>query len=430
MKKELTALSNGELQRVRLMGHVESGNITLMEASEKMGVSYRQAKRIWKSYRARMGRAVLRTGTVVDRRTTGCQRMSGARSWSYPKAAMAGFNDSHFTEKLVEREGIVVSRETVRRLRRGTGAPPKRKRRARKHYKRRDRKPQEGLMALWDGSPHRWFGPGNSPCCLMAAIDDATSKVIAARFFPSEGSHGYLWLLDRMVRKHGIPASVYQDRHGSLRRNDDSWTIEEELAGRQFPTHVGMALEALGTRAIFAISPQAKGRVERLFNTLQDRLVAELVFEGITTMDGANKYLDSFIRDHNKRFSVPAGQSEKAWTAPDKGLDVDRTVSFRYDTTVGNDNTVRICGLVIDIPPGPKRRSYAKAKVEVRQLLDGSWRVYRKDIMLAKHPSTAVGETLHPLKHKRNNTKNAYSDGWVYRASAQDVPAGRLPIQH
>jgi len=186
------------------------------------------------------------------------------------------FNDQHFTEKLTEEEGIEVSRETVRKIRRAAGIGPKRKRRGKKHRKRRERRAQEGWMVLWDGSPHPWFGQNLPPCCLMAALDDATGGILAARFFPFEGTEGYLWLLRQIVTQYGIPISIYQDRHGSLKRNDDHWTLEEELAGRQEPTQVGQALRALGIQPIFALSPQAKGRIERLFGTLQDRLGAEL----------------------------------------------------------------------------------------------------------------------------------------------------------
>jgi hypothetical protein len=140
-------------------------------------------------------------------------------------------------------------------------------------------------MVLWDGSPHPWFGSKDPPCCLIAAIDDAKGKLLAARFFLFEGAFGYLWLLKRIAKQYGMPLTIYQDRHGALYRNDFHWTLEEQLAGRQEPTQVGWALEALGIRPIAALSPQAKGRIEKLFGTLQDRLGAELRLEGIHTIE-------------------------------------------------------------------------------------------------------------------------------------------------
>jgi hypothetical protein len=284
-------------------------------------------------------------------------------------------------------------------------------------------------MVLWDGSPHQWFGRSHPPCCLMAAMDDATGKLLAARFLAFEGTEGYLWLLKRIVDHYGIPGSIYQDRHGALRRNDEYWSLEEQLAGRQEPTQVGWALEALGIQTIFALSPEAKGRIERLFKTLQDRLVAELSLEHITSLDPANAFLQSkFMKSFNARFAVPPRESEKAWRAVASKHDLDRFISFRYSATVGNDNAVRLGGVIIDIPPGPKRRSYAKTKVEVRQLLDGSWKIYYQDQLIAKHPPTNSGEPIRAFKNRGRIThKGALSYSWVYLSSAENVYKSQLP---
>jgi len=257
----------------------------------------------------------------------------------------------------------------------------------------------------------------------MAAIDDATGKLLAARFFPFEGSSGYLWLLKEMVKKYGIPMSVYQDRHGALHRNDAHWSLEEQLSGRQEPTQVGLALLSLGIEAIPALSPQAKGRVERLFATLQDRLIAELRLKGIQTIQEANVFLESiFLKDFNRRFAVRPRESQKAWRPVPKTLDLDRTISFRYRSVVGNDNSIRIGGLVLDVPPGPARRSYAKANVEVRQLLNGAWKVYYQDQLIAKHPSTELRDPVLALKHNRQ-IKGVSPEQWVYLASAPQPEA-------
>ena len=276
-------------------------------------------------------------------------------------------------------------------------------------------------MVLWDGSPHLWFGPEYPPCCLMAAMDDARGKLLVAHFFPFEGTSGYLWLLQTMVKQYGIPLIIYQDRHGALHRNDSHWTLEEQLSGRQEPTQVGWALESLGIRSISALSPQAKGRIEKLFSTLQDRLRAELRLEDIHTIEEANAFLKSFIKMFNRRFVVPPRDSNKAWRKVPKDLDLDRIISFRYISAVGNDNTVRIGGLILDIPPGPERHSYAKAKVEVRQLLNGSWRIYYRDQLIAKHPPTTLREPVRALPRKNLHTKGVSSYQWVYLSSAPNV---------
>jgi hypothetical protein len=276
-------------------------------------------------------------------------------------------------------------------------------------------------MVLWDGSPHPWFGPDQPPCCLMSSIDDATGTIVAAQFFPFEGTEGYLWLLRRIVARYGIPLSMYMDCHSSLKRNDSHWTLEEELAGRQTPTQVGQAIAALGIHPIFALSPQAKGRIERLFETLQDRLAAELDLAKVKTLEGGNRFLPGFLRDFNRKFSVPAAQAEKGWRSVPEGLDIERAISFHYPTRVGLDNTVRVGDLVIDIRPGPQGRSYARAQVEVRQLLDGSWRVYYKNDLIARHASGAIREPIRALPRNRSGGPSPKSPHWVYRASAQPI---------
>jgi hypothetical protein len=264
----------------------------------------------------------------------------------------------------------------------------------------------------------------------MAAIDDATGKLLAARFFPFEGSSGYLWLLKEIVKKHGIPMIIYQDRHGALHRNDSHWSLEEQLAGRQEPTQVGLALEALRIQPISALSAQAKGRVEKLFATLQDRLGAELRLKGIVTLEEANRFLQSiFIKGFNRRFAVRPKESQKAWRKTPKDLDLDRIISFRYLATVGNDNTVRLGGLILDIPPGPQGRSYTKAKVEARQLLNGSWRIYNKDQLIAKHCPTSLKEPIRALARNKHLTKGVKDYNWVYLASAPQAAGGYQTFQ-
>ncbi len=408
-----------ELHRWHLMKMVEVGKITLKEAAEKIGVSYRQAKRIRRAIRDRGIKGLIHgnRGRPAWNRIPEAVRQ---RVLKLSRETYAMFNDTHFTEKLLEREGLILSRERVRQIRRGAGIGPKRRRRVRQHRKRRERKSQEGLMVLWDGSLHLWFGPKSPPCCLMTALDDATGKVLAARFFAFEGSAGYLWLLKKILTRYGVPSSIYQDRHGALHRNDPHWTLEEQLVGRQEPTQVGWALEALNIHPIFALSPQAKGRVEKLFGTLQDRLVAELALQRITDIEAANQYLDKiFLRAFNHRFSVKPQQMDKAWRSAPQHLD--RIISFRYHATVANDNAVRLGTVTLDIPPGPYGRSYAKAKVEVRQLLSGAWQVYYQDLLIAKHPPTPLKEPLRALPRNRRLARGTSSYPWVYLASAPSM---------
>jgi hypothetical protein len=318
-----------------------------------------------------------------------------------------GLNDTHLTEKLNEKEKIALSRAAVRTLLRQAGIAAVRKRGVKRHYKRRERKAQEGALLLWDGSPHHWFGKEQGEWSLMAVIDDATGALLYGVFALEEDAQSYLICLREILLEKGIPLALYMDRHGIFRRNDDHWSLEEQLSGEQTPTQVGQALRGLGIRPIFALSPQAKGRVERLFNTLQDRLVQELRLAGISSpQPAATTFLNGpFKTDFNARFGQPARETQAAWRPRPKGLDVDRICSFGYQATVGNDNAVRLGGMILDIPAGPRRRGYAKARVEVRQLLDGRWRVYHKDDLLLETTPPVMQAPLRTLRRRQRKPK-------------------------
>ncbi len=418
--RETITLSQRDWKRWHLLKLEQERRITLTEAAARMGLSYRQAGRL--KHAARDGPGGLVHGNRKRKPTNSLDKKLREEILQLSRTKYALFNDGHFTEKLATEEDILVSRETVRKIRRENGIPPKRRRRPPRHRIRRPRRSQEGMLVLWDGSPHRWFGQHRPPCCLMAAIDDATSRCVAARFFPFEGSVGYLWLLRRMVRRHGIPSTLYQDRHSALKRNDDHWSLEEQLHGQQRPTQVGQALRRLAIQTIYATSPQAKGRIERLFGTLQDRLIAEMSLAGIIEIDSANDFLDnSFLAAFNAKFAHPPAKIQKAWRKRPQGMDLDRICSLRYEATVGNDNVVRLGGMLIDIPPAPYRASFAKARVQVNQMLDGSWRVYYKDKIIAKHTATELKEPIKALGRKKKSTKGVSKYHWIYEASATEM---------
>ncbi len=404
-----------DVRRYEWLSKVIAGDMTLAEIAPALGVSYRQAKRLKARVEAQGLPGLLHANRGRPPHNQAEEALR-AQVLGLSKERYFDFNDTHFTEMLASREQIVLSRETVRRWRRGAGVGPKRKHSAPKHRKRRPRKEAEGLMMLWDGSPHHWFGEEEPACCLMAAIDDATGKVLAAHFCPAETSWAYLKLLALVVEHWGVPASVYQDRHGTLKRNDDSWSLEEELAGRRRPTQVGAALEALAIQPIFALSPQAKGRIERLFGTFQDRLIASLRLASITRIAPANDFLPGFLEAHNTDFATPAAVPEPVWGKPPKRTERERILSLCYPAKVGNDNAVRLDGMILDIPPGPAKRSYAKEHVEVRQLLDGRWRVYHRERIIAEAPATEIAE-LTRTRRRRKGFPAAHDDAWVFLAS-------------
>ena len=417
------AVRERDMKRYELLNQVLEGKLTLAAAAPALGVSYRHAKRL-KGKVAQGGLAALAHGnrgrSPSNQRDDELRRQVLALS----RQRYGEFNDTHLAEVLAEREGITLSRETVRRWRRQAGIKPKWRRRAPQHRRRRDRKPAAGMMMLWDGSPHHWFGLQQPPCCLMAAMDDATSQVLGLWLVPYESSWAYLKLLEQVLGRHGLPASVYQDCHSALRRNDDHWTLAEELAGRQDPTQVGAALEALGIEPIFALSPQAKGRVERLFGTLQDRLVALLRLAGITDIQAANVYLQNgFLTQFNQRFALTPADAHSVWRQPPPPQDLERILALSYQATVGNDHAVRLGGMVIDIPARAGGRSYVRARVQVCQLLDGSWRVYYQDRLIARAPATEIAELIR-ARRRRKGVRAAHDAAWVFRASAPALAHG------
>ena len=404
--KEMVALSVREVHRIHVLEQVTKGTLSLKTGSEHLKISYRQAKRLIARYRSEgpSGLAHRKRGQPAQNAFSSSIR---ERVMQLHQKKYSQFNDTHFVQMLEEKEDLYINRETVRCWLRQAGIKPKRRRRPPRHRSRRPRRPQIGLMMQWDGSPHPWFGPQHPSCCLLHAVDDANGTALGLRFRPTEDAIGYLQLLDMVLRRHGVPVSVYQDRHSALQRNDKHWSHEEELAGCRFPTHVGRVLQELGVEPITAYSAQAKGRIERQGGTFQDRLIAEMALEGITEIDQANDWVESHFLDRfNKRFAKAPekpGCVFRKISANERYL----KVSFAYQATVANDNTIRLGGLTIDIPPGPNQRSYAKRRVLARQHLDGAWTVWLEESCIAKHPPTPLREPIRTWKprHKGDDRR-------------------------
>ena len=373
MNRETFALSQKELQRVAVISRCVKGELACARAAGLLCLSERQIKRLKKRLRED-GEAALahaNRGRPSHRRLPQALR---ARIVQLARGTYAGFNDHHLCEKLVECESISLSRETLRRLLRQHGLGSPRKRRAPAHRQRRLRSAQLAELVQLDGSPHDWF-EGRGP--LLTALgmqDDATGKILAAQFFPSETTFGYLCLLHQMVSRYGVPLALYGDHSGIFVRNDDHWTVEEQLAGKRQPTQFGRALAQLGISFMAAHSPQAKGRVERLWGVLQDRLTSELRLAQAQDLDSANVVLRQFVIDYNRRFARPPRESQPAWRPAPENLD--RICCFVHERIVSNDNVVQWQGRRLQIPQQARRFSFAGAKVHIYQALDGRVSLY------------------------------------------------------
>jgi len=379
MRQETFTLSQKELQRVSVISACIKGDMACARAAGLLRLSVRQIKRLKKRMR-KDGEAALahaNRGRPSHRRLPDAVRQ---RILQLARTTYTGFNDHHLCEKLVEREGFSLSRESLRRLLRNNGQGSPRKRRAPAHRQRRWRSARLGELVQLDGSPHDWLEGRGPRLTALGMQDDATGKILAAQFFPSETAFGYLCLLKQLLRRHGAPLAFYGDHSGIFVRNGDSWSVDEQLAGKRQPTQFGRALEQLGVTFIAANSPQAKGRVERLWGVLQDRLCSELRLAGAHDLHSANAVLRKFIADYNRRFAKKPREMETAWRpAPDS---LERICCFMHERTVSNDNVVQWDGRRFQIPQQAKRFSFAGAKVQIYQALDGRVALYYGDTRL------------------------------------------------
>jgi transposase len=387
MRKDPAILSQKEQQRLSVIAEVEVGRLESALAAELLGLSTRQVRRLRRGFQEEGASAFMHgnRGRPSPHRIAAPVRAAVVQ---LPRPTYAGCKHDHLTELLALREGIVLGRKTVERLRQGAGLKPSRRRRPPQHRSRRDRMPQEGMLLQVDGSPFNWFGPDQPRVSLLGAIDDATGKVVAAVFREQEDAQGYFLVLRQVLQAQGIPLELYHDRHGIFQNNLKApWTLAEELAGRREPTQFGRALVELGITSIAAHSPQAKGRIERLWQTLQDRLTVELRLAGVKDIRGANRFLPGYLRRFNARFAVRAAEPGLAYRTLSPELDLGRILSFRYQRVVALDNTVRLASRLIQIPPGPKRRTFAGCRVWVHERLDGSLSVWYQEQCLLQTPS-------------------------------------------
>ena len=379
-------MSQKEFQRVKVIENAADGRLSVREAARLLQLSERQVQRLKQRYRPDSIAWV--------------QHGNRGRSmpWALPlpqqqliltlaRGKYQGFNDSHLTEKLCSEENLAVSRETVRRLLRGAKLASPQKRRPRQYRSRRLPRPRFGMMALTDASRHDWLEGRGPQLTLIGFQDDATSQILAAHFqLEPENTVGYLRALHAMITAHGVPLSLYRDRHSIFQRNDVHWTLAEQLAGKQSPTQLGRALEELGIQQIPAYSPQAKGRIERAWRTCQDRLVSELRLARATTVQQANAVLDRFCADYNQRFARPPADAARDFRSLPRRFDLARCLSLRYQRVVSPDHVITLGAHSIALPALPAHRGYAGQTVELSHQLDGTLRVYRGDSLLLAQP--------------------------------------------
>jgi len=403
-------LSMKEARRYEVMQGAIAGRKTMAEASQLLGVRERQCYRI----KAAIIKKGIR-GAIHGNR--------GRQPWNalpadllekvvrLRKEVYVGFNDRHFTEKLVKDEKLKVGREKVRQTLRSASIRPERVARKPKHRQRRERRAREASVLQMDASPHDWL-EGRGPWLdLIHATDDATNREWG-HFELAETTEGYFKQVMDIFSRNGLPESIYVDRH-SIFWTDREQTPEEQFLNKRPVTEFGRAMNELGIGVIYAHSAQAKGRVERTGGTHQDRLVSELRLANAKTLEEANIVAKEYFKNYNKKFTKQAKDKEKAWRLIPKSLDLKHVLCWKYKRVVRNDNTVSLDGMILQIPPSDVRCSFAKAMVEIHKLLDGTVTIHYKNNEIVRFKAKTVSH-----KKAKEHTKINRPVPWYPQESA------------
>lgn len=386
MENKVT-LTMKEQHKLKMIIDYEAGKIRAQRAAELLGISTRHFRRLVAGFRQR-GIAALVHGnrgrTPVNRITDQIRQ----EILRLAKETYRDYNDCHFTEELAEQAApILVSRSSVRRMRRAAGQNSPRKRRASPHRSRRERYPRAGMLLQADGSRHDWLEGRGPWLTLVGMIDDANNELVAATFREEEDAAGYFLVLRQVCLSKGIPQAVYADRH-TIFQSPSQPNLEQERSGELPRTQFGRLVDELGIRLIAARSPQAKGRIERLWGTLQDRLVKELRKAGACDLESANRVLTAYLSKFNARFQLEAAEPGCAYVPWPEGQDLEDFFCFKYSRKVSNDNSISFDHHRLQIPPGRQRISFAKARVELRHYLDGRLAIFYRDQPLVSFQPT------------------------------------------
>ncbi|MCE7031022.1 ISNCY family transposase [Jiella avicenniae] len=387
-----TWLQDHRMRKFRdVLSRWEARELSCLEAGELLGCSERQFRRLRRRFEDEglAGLADRRLGKASARRVP-----ADELEWMLEeyRTRHLGWNVKHFHEHLVTQHNFAWGYTWTKTQLHTAGLVERAKRRG-AHRRKRERKPCEGMMLHQDASRHAWLC-GQPPLDLVVTMDDATSRIYSAFLIEEEGTASSFFGLNETFAAKGLPSSLYTDRGSHY-----FVTVKAgEAVDKSRLTQVGRALDRLGVEHIAAYSPQARGRSERMFSTLQDRLPKELVLAGIADMQAANRYLaETYLPVHNARFSQNPAVAESAFVAVDPAV-LNEILCVEVERVVGHDNTVVFGKLRLQLPESPIRRHFVKARVKLRQYPDGSLAVfhgprpiarYAKDGRLRK-PNTAI----------------------------------------
>ena len=409
MKQERVTLSQKELKRVKIISTLCNGSMSNSDAAAALRLSLRQTIRLKKKYIAQGDAGMIHGNRNRQPKHTIETEVRNSVLQLFQEK-YSDFNFSHFTDMLNELEGVKISRASVARILTAAGIKSKKhtKRRAKLH-RGRPRKEAAGMLWQTDATPFEWFGKGNGYYALHAYIDDATGIVTGAFFTVNECMRGYVEALKRGIVKYGLPMEIYSDRH-AIFRTTKKLSEEEELKGGERPlSDFGKGLAELGIGQIYAKSSEAKGRVKRLWETLQDRLTAEMRLLGITDIETANKALPKLIAKHNKKFAVKA-QQKPVYAPMIEPIDFELLFAHRDTRKTDHGGGISYNGnwyAPISVPSGSL---LANRSVEVRETFSGKLYCVAGGVSIAmeKRPKPERKSKPKPAKQAAPSGSKAY----------------------
>lgn len=366
-------MSKKEVDRAFLLRKHQTGEITLKQVSEDLGLSYPQTKRIWKSFKVKGEKGLISKarGKVSNRKFS---QEFESQIVEILRGKYPDFKPTFAKEKLKKNHSINISVESLRNIMIKNGLWQPKKRKNIPVHQRRARRERFGELIQMDGSDHKWFEERGSRCSLLVAVDDATSKLVALRFEKSESLNGYFKLVEDYFSQEGLPVAFYTDKAGVFRVNQGD--------NQHKPTQFKRAMNELNVTLICAHSPQAKGRVERANKTLQDRLVKELRLKGISTIEEANKYLPIFRKEYNKLFGKEAKNASNAHRPLDQKLDLKRILCRKFYRKLSKNLELSFKNSIFQIQDVKWKNRLMSSKVQILELLDGDIIIEKQGVEL------------------------------------------------
>jgi transposase len=362
-------LTKEENYRLEIIQALIKGKIDIKEATKLLALSQRQIYRLLAKVQQGDITCVLHANKG-KKPTNKISDEIWQQVLSLVQQQYSGINDLHLQELLKRNHNLYVGRESLRKRLRAAGRTPKRRHRHKKYHQKRERKPAFGCMLQIDASDHDWLEGRGQRLTLVGARDDATN-FCWCRFEIEETTWAYLRLMRQIILSQGLPLSLYSDRH-TIFHSSRQPTIIEQLNNQRALTQFGRAMNELGIHLIKAYSPQAKGRIERLWEFFQDRLVVEMRLAGISSQEDANRFLAYFLNEINGRFSVEPRQAESVFRKAPRANELDRILCLKETRVVNSDHTISYEGLILQLPRVSRYASIARQRVEVLELKDGS----------------------------------------------------------